>query len=280
MALRARVVLHHAWLACPGVQRSFRASFPVGDKTCTRGRQKCIFFGVMLPKMLHNRRCFTIDGQYLLLDTVSYLLLDTVSSACRRCNARWDRDPRDCRAAARAGRKSLLEMRLVQLKGLHRSILRQIPLPRLAQVDITTDFFPWDVAEAPFSSDQARVICTGRHSDRFFGPGASRRPAFLRVSPPRLAQVDIPTDRLPPCRPPPRPVCASPPIAAPSSLGFPKCLFVAEVPVAARLPAPQGTVRPQPARHASTRAACWPAHLTHARTLKDNVSSHLATRQA
>ena len=292
MALRARVVLRHAWLACPGVQRSFRASFPVGDKTCTRGRQKCIFFGVMLPKMLHNRRCFIIDGQYP--------LLDTVSSVCRRCNARWDRDPRDCRAAARAGRKSLLEMRLVQLKGLHRSILRQIaPLTvrrggrgrenpvekatcateRLAQVDIPTDsgeatctgrnydrilprrsamgalrgknlsetrlvqlkglhrsefrqvFAPGASHRPLFRRIGPHLSCTGRYSDRFrrrdlqrsifrqtFAPGASHGAVFPQVPPQRLAQVDIPTDRLPPCRPTPRPVCASRPPSRPRAV--------------------------------------------------------------
>ena len=64
------------------------------------------------------------------------------------------------------GEKILLEMRLVQLKGLHRSILRQIPSRRFAQVDIPTDFCLGGVALAPFSSDRTRVICTGRHYDR------------------------------------------------------------------------------------------------------------------
>ena len=78
------------------------------------------------------------------------------------------------------GEKSLLEMRLVQLKGLHRSIFRQIfaqaerreghgrenpvgnatcATERFAQVDIPTD--------------SGTATCTGRFSDRFFAPGAA-----------------------------------------------------------------------------------------------------------
>ena len=123
-------------------------------------QRPCRFAPVCSP------RCYIVDGQCLLLATVSY--------ACRRGNV--------SRIAAHAvseplrgpGEKSLSEMLLVQLKGLHRSILRQIPSRRLAQVDIPTDFCPGDVAEAPFSTDRACVICTGRHSVRFLPGGVAR----------------------------------------------------------------------------------------------------------
>ena len=48
------------------------------------------------------------------------------------------------------GEKSLSKMRLVQLKGLHRSIFRQIPSQRFAQVDFPTDFLPRGRLTGPF----------------------------------------------------------------------------------------------------------------------------------
>ena len=128
-------------------------------------------------------------------------LLANVGFGCYHGDARRDFESCGGRAVARAGRKNLSKMRLVKLKGLHRSIFRQIPARRSAvggmggknpveNATCATERF----AQVDFPTDSVAEICTGRFSVRFFASGASHWPVSRRTGPPRLAQVDFPTD--------------------------------------------------------------------------------------
>ena len=66
------------------------------------------------------------------------------------------------------GENNLSETRLVQLKGLHRSIFQQIASRRFAQVDIPTGFLARGTSRRPaFRRVGSRASHTGRYLVRF-----------------------------------------------------------------------------------------------------------------